>query len=420
MLDEPAQEPIIYCFKNMAYAEYVTSLIQYAIYNISGGADEPDASGMYVIGFTIDKDFLNNVSYVKHYITDPIVDSNIIDLYISSSDIGRLLYVNFEKRFNEKEYITNIIYSFTYYSKYTYPEDNEWFFPELYIVFLYTFIFGYESRDDFTQHNLPIDKQCEQLREQLSHLQDVLQNVESEDFLPDVESEDVDPDMVSDASAPQEDTDVFETSMYVPPPAPTPAPPPAPTLAPTLEAYQSHPVPAYMLDRDYVPFNLQKHYSLDFDGSFVTQDRKGIKKNLTKICIQFILNATSMEYDDDEGGDESQDESQDAVIDTDKPPKIQFRIKRVLDILKPDVSTITAITDAEDASYINFSTLVAGGEVSVMSDTGGGGRKYHRNKSRKRRKQKKYSRKNTKKQQKHTQKRRKKHKNATKRKREIT
>ena len=91
-----------------------------------------------------------------------------------------------------------------------------------------------------------------------------------------------------------------------------------------------------------------------------------------------------MEYDDDEGGDESQDESQDMVIDTDKPPKIQFRIKRVLDILKTDVSTITAITNAEDALDINFSTLVAGGEDGVMSDTGGGGRKYHRNKSRKR------------------------------------
>ena len=221
MLDEPAQEPIIYCFKNMAYAEYVTSLIQYSLYPTSDdGTDEPDASRTYVIGFTIDDDFMKKVDYVKAYIKDPIEDSEIKDLYISTSEIGKALYVDFEKRFNEEEYITNIIYSFTYYSKYTYPEDNEWFFPELYIVFLYTFIFGYESRDDFTQHNLPIDKQREQLGEQLSHLQDVLQ------------------DVGSDASASQEDIDMSETSTNAPAPAPTPA---APTPAPTPAAHQSNP-----------------------------------------------------------------------------------------------------------------------------------------------------------------------------------
>ena len=463
--DQVIEKPIVYYFKNMAYAEYVTSLIQYSLNPTSDdGMDEPEASETYVIGFTIDDGFMKNVDYVKAFIKDiiedpiedTIEDSKIIDLYISTSEIGKALYVDFDKRFNEEEYITNIIDSFTYYSKYTYPEDNEWFFPELYIVFLYTFIFGYESVDGLTRDNLTIQQQRDQLRGFLGHLQEVLQHVDSG---------------VSDsgASAAQVDSEMRGS---------------VDEMKEGLDESIVAPALSYSFDRDLIPYSLQQRYTLDFNGSLGVQDRPDIKSHLTKICTQFITNATSIEYDDED----------DMEVKSDQLPTIQFRIKSVFDTLKTDLSTTTAITNAEDAEDENFSTVVVEKEkisdADEMDDAGnatanessaertddmdddakdyqeqisqwlqdngytgeteaargsslladyleknkgqlpdsrddleswhnlsGGGRKNYRNKSRKRQKRRKYSKKNTKTHKKHTRKRCKKHKKSTKRKR---
>jgi hypothetical protein len=64
------------------------------------------------------------------------------------------LYTNFEQLFLDETYITLIITYFTMYSRDIYPGNNDWFFPELHIVFLHIFIFGYPNNDDGTESKL--------------------------------------------------------------------------------------------------------------------------------------------------------------------------------------------------------------------------------------------------------------------------
>jgi len=182
---EEDSEDESYSFKDMAFAEYVTALIQYAIddneigppkllrqlsapsqqdprrpeltRNLSEppqGTDKINTMAIdvpntyqYIIGFNVKAaEFQKSLEIVKKLldfqdsVTRP--EEFLVSLYTN-----QVLYNQFEVMFNETNYINLIIKYFAMYSQDIYPEDADWFFPELHIVFLHIFIFGYDMND---------------------------------------------------------------------------------------------------------------------------------------------------------------------------------------------------------------------------------------------------------------------------------